>query len=630
MDVLRFAQSADALAGRFERQDLPGLLRKRLDVPADAVALARGDGGAAQVVGGGQSADVARDGLLVRALWRLDFDVDAGRSKDDLPFRAALTLELRPRATAIDLQQLERTLLGQAPELDRARASAHFEPWVREAMRLFVGARAAADLAAGDPRAALEAHLREDLRKPLFEAGCELHDVVHPKLASDAWERRREAQAEAAAKAAALAREEELIEAKKRLDRASLLKDIELRDEADRARKDRRLARYEELRARMGDDDVKALVLLLDDDRQRAALIRELIDKDMTDEQRRKMQLGEMEARVEERLAELQQKLAQLGGGGLERRDDPITRRVLCVVGKRVLAFDPKTNLHPEAPKEVYDAEAGALGYLRSVRFERVAGHDWVLAGAQRGVYRLGLDARHEYAFPREPDGKGGANAVAYFDGRLYATHSELGLCEWPLDGGKGRFLCGEHTADASSTRGAWVHDGRLFFSSGNDVLAIDLMTGSDKPVRFRGAEDSITAFVVQGQELVAGTKSGRLYRWGLDDPGSPEAFHVVKKNPIYMLRHARIAGHGFYVIGSKDFTVTAAEPRRDVFREYQAREEVRWVDAAADFVFGVTRSGYKVLAWDALRQTEPVLTIRVSDKVQDLFVVKQAPGASA
>jgi hypothetical protein len=296
------------------------------------------------------------------------------------------------------------------------------------------------------------------------------------------------------------------------------------------------------------------------------------------------------------------------------------------VIGKRVLAFDPKTNLHPEVPKEVHETEKGSLGYLRSVRQERIDGQEQLLLGAQRGVYRMVGEQLHEYTFPTEPEGKGGANAVAYFDGRVFATHSELGLTEWPLAGGPGRRICAADTSGQSATRGALIQDGVLYFSAGNDVLALDLATGTDKPIRYRGSDDSITSFVVLPGEVVAGNRSGRLFRWAVDDPGSPEAFPVVKKNPIYMLRHAVIAGQGFFIIGSKDFTVTAAEPRKDLYREYQAREEVRWVDAAADFVVGVSRSGYKVFCWDAHRQTEPKLVIRVSDKVQDLFVVRMLP----
>lgn len=631
VDFGRFASAEDEFVVRFRREDLPGLLRKRLDVPAGTIALVRADAGAVSVLSAAGSTDDVREGFLVKESCRLELALDAGRSKDDLAFRVSVGLALRPRASAIDLQQLERALLRDKPRLSRGDVRAFLEPYVRDAARFFASQRTAEDLAARDQRAALEAHLQEELKKPLFELGCALHDVVHPTFASEAYEARRQASAEAAAKAKALEHEGELLELKKGLDRQALLAGIEIRDEADRARKERRLKQYEDLRARMGDDDVKALVMMLEDDGQRARLIKELIDKDLTPEQRAKVQLSEMEGRVESRLRELQERMASLVGGGLSSTgQDPITRRILCVVGKRVLSFDPKTNLHPEVPKEVYDTEGGALGYLRSVRTDRVDRTEYVLAGAQRGVYRLTADARKEYPFPVEPEGKGGANAVAYFDGRVYATHSEMGLYEWPVEGGAGRAICADATRGQSATRGALVADGRLYFSAGSDVFSVDLATGSDKPTRYKGSDDSVTAFVVQGDELVAGNRAGKIYRWHLDDPTSPQAFNVLKKNPIYMLRHARIAGHGFYVIGSKDFTVTAAEPRRDVYREYQAREEVRWVDGAADFVVGVSRSGYKVFAWDAHHQTEPRITIRVADKVQDLFVSKMMPVATA
>jgi hypothetical protein len=208
-----------------------------------------------------------------------------------------------------------------------------------------------------------------------------------------------------------------------------------------------------------------------------------------------------------------------------------------------------------------------------------------------------------------------------------------MGLVEWPLEGGekKGRFLCKEVTAGQSSTRGAIMGpDGRLYFSTGNDVFALDVTTGSDKPVKYKGSEDSITSFCLAKKELIAGNKNGRIYKWDLDDPGSPDEFPVKKSNPIYMIRPCKIAGQLFYVIGSKDFTVTAAAPDKDLYREYHAREEIRWVDAAADFVTGISRAGYKVFCWDVKKQSEPLLTIRVSDKVQDIFIVKERPKAKA
>lgn len=626
VDIERFAASEDAFAVRFGRDDLPGLLVKRLQVPAGALALVQGAAGEPRLLEAGAETGDVTSGLLVRDRLAFELTLDAGRSKDDHGVAVTLGLELRPRRSLIDLGQLQQELLSNGVA-DRAAVVAYFEPFVRDAVRFFVSEREVAALVTRDQRAALDVHLREQLKKALFESGLELIDVVHPRLSSESFDAQRRAQAEAAAQAEALARERELVQLKRQVDMDALLADIEVRDEADRARRERRLARFEELRARMGDDDRKALIMMLDDDKQRAALIRELISQEMSPEQRAKLELGEMEARVEQRLAELQTKLAQLTGGELRPgAGDPITRRVLAVVGKRVLAFDPKTNLHPEVPKEVYDTDEGGLGYLRSVRNERIDGEDWLLVGAQRGAYRINGRIRHDYRFPGDPQGKGGVNAVAYFDGRVYATHSEVGLVEWQLDGGGARQLCAEELRGAGSVRGALVVDGRLYFSAAAEVLAIDLATGNERPTRYRGSDDSITSFTVVDGEVVAGNRAGKTYRWRLDDPGSPEAMGVLKQNPIYMLRPARIAGQRFFVIGSKDFTVTAAEPRKDLFREYQAREEVRWVDASGDFVFGVSRSGYKLFAWDVLRQTEPRLTIRVSDKVQDLFVVEMDP----
>jgi hypothetical protein len=627
VDVEAFGNSDDMFALQFTRSDLPGLLSKKLSVPKGALALIYATGDEISVLSEGAEASEFTRGLLVKTGTEIAVDLEAGRSKDSLPFSVALSLTLETRDKPLDLGQLEQSFLrdGRATH-DEVRA--HFLPYIQDALRFFVGERDSKELVDTDLRQELDAHFQNELQKPCFETGLKLLDVVHPKFRSESYDQRRAQDEEANAEADRLRREKELGELKQQLDRAALLADIELKDTADRTRKEKRLERYEELRTKMGDDDRKALIMMLDDDQQRATLIRELIEQDMTPEQRAKLKVGEMEARLEERLSELQAKMANLtGSGGLKRAEgDSTTRRVLCVVSKRVLAFDPKTNLHPEVPKEVYDTEDGSLGYLRSVRVEHIDGEEYVLCGAQRGIYRIHGAQRDEFPFPHEPSGKGGANAVAYFNGHLYATHSEVGLVEWAMAGGAGRTLCEEELGEAGSVRGAIVVGGVLYFSAGTEVFGVDLAKGKEKPTRFRGSDESVTSFVVVKDHLVAGSRSGKLYRWTLDDPNSPESFGVVKQNPIFMLRHTQIAGQPYFVIGSKDFTVTACEPKKDLFREYQAREEVRWVDAAGDYVFGVSRSGYKVFCWDTLRQTEPKLTIRVSDKVQDIFVVADSP----
>src|SRR5688572_14983770 len=111
VDIGRFAAADEEFAVRFRREDLPGLIRKRLEVPQGALALVRGDAGRTAVVAGGGSSDDVRDGLLVKEACRLELAIDAGRSRDDFAFQASVGLTLRPRSGAIDLQQLERSLL---------------------------------------------------------------------------------------------------------------------------------------------------------------------------------------------------------------------------------------------------------------------------------------------------------------------------------------------------------------------------------------------------------------------------------------------------------------------------------------------------------------------------------------
>lgn len=637
IDIPRFVSSSDQVALRVAFDRLPGLLRKKLDVPQDAVALVRRADKTARLLKGGESETEFVDGVLVKkASLSVQFGFTGLASEDALDVSVEVGLTIQPRLTELDLGQLEKELLGARDGISRMDVEQYFSPFVREAVRFFCSRRKAQALVAEDQRTALESHLKQELQKPCFEGGLDVLAVLHPKWKSAGYEQQQKKERDAKAAADDIAKEKQLEELRHQLDKESLLKDLAARDELDQKRKENRLKQYENLRSKMGEDDLKALVMMLEDEDQRATLIKELIEKDMTPEQRGALKVSEMEQKLEARLKEMQLKLASFGVGEMGTDEaDPITRRVHCVIGKRVLSFDPSTNLHPEVPKEVYETEDGGLGYLRSVRVQKIgsATVETVFAGAQRGVYRIDVDKRHEYVFPNEPEGKGGANAVAYFDGRIYATHSEMGLVEWPLEGGekKGRFLCKEATAGQSSTRGAIIGaDGRLYFSTGNDIFALDVATGAEKPVKYKGSEDSITSFCVARKELIAGNKNGRIYRWDLDDPGSPDEFPVKKSNPIYMIRPARIAGQLFYVIGSKDYTVTAAAPEKDLYREYHAREEVRWVDAAADFVTGVSRAGYKVFCWDVKKQSEPVLTIRVSDKVQDIFVVKERPKAKA
>lgn len=627
LDISAFMRNGEQLAIQFHSKELPGLLSKELVVPEEAVALVQ-EGRDDKCLKAGETATGSFHAVLVKVSSQVfHFQLHNLKSQDDLALSAQVSLELQPRAVELDLVQLRSSLLKERGALFADDIHEHFMPAVKAALMFFAAKEEAQTLIKTDMRNAVYQHLRQDLQKALFETGFDLKDVRHPTFESEAFDKLSEEKLKERAREEALVNEKRLEMLRKELDKEILLKDIEARDEVDRKRKEARLEQYESMKKRMGEDDLKALVMMLDDDNKRATLIKELIEKDMSPEQRRSLKLSEMESKLEERLREMQAKMAALTGEVLEsKQDDPKTRRILCVVGKRVLAFDPCTNLHPEVPKEVYDTGRGNLGYLRSVRYQSLRGKDTLLIGAQRGIYRIVDNDQSEYLFHVEPKGKGGANSAAFVDGRLFASHSELGIVAW----NDGRPKEGEHaysdsTDGQSSTRGVMIgDDGRLYFSSGTKIHAVSLT--DNKVVAYNGSRDSITAFYVSRKRLIAGTKTGQILEWDLDDPNSPRENTIKKKNPIYMLRTTRIGGVEHLIIGSKDFTVTVAAPKKDLYREYHAREEVRWVDGAGDVICGVSRSGYKLFVWDVNKLSEPKLVIRVSDKIQDLTMIKDDP----
>jgi hypothetical protein len=405
------------------------------------------------------------------------------------------------------------------------------------------------------------------------------------------------------------------------------LKELSLRDEVDRRRKDEELKRYEGILERLGHDETKALIFLLEDERLKADLIERLIERDLTDEQVRARRATELErriARLEKMLAEVSgAREAKLAAGGMR------TRRLYAALGKSVLAFDPAAAAAREAPKETYDHGAGPLGYLRSARAVRTRDGRFVCAGAQRGVYvtREGepRDTR-ELRFPWEPKGQGGVNAVAYLDGYFYATHSELGLFRWDAYGiARPEQILPDVTGRNEATRGAVVGpDGRLWFSSGAEVYSADMIRGGTDVVEYRGASAEVTSFVVTASALFAGTRSGRILRWALSDPTAPREVGLRKNEPIYMLKLAEIHGEPHLLVGAKEHGLSALSLEDGRTFDYRAEEQIRWVEGATDFVFGVSRAGYSIHVFEAGRLDREAFAIRLADRVQDISIDKE------
>src|SRR5581483_8159061 len=234
IDIPRFVASPTQVALRVSYDRLPGLFSKRLDVPPEAVALLRRSDKTTRLVAGGAGESDFVDGILVKkAPLNLTFALTGLTSEDNLDVSVEVRLDVQPRATEVDLGQLEKELLGAREALHRGEVEGYFLPFVREAVRFFCTKKKAQALVAEDQRVALDAHLKQELQKPCFEGGLDVLQVLHPAFKSAGFEQLQQKDVEAKLKAEALEKEKQLQDLKATLDKESLLKDLAARDEVD-------------------------------------------------------------------------------------------------------------------------------------------------------------------------------------------------------------------------------------------------------------------------------------------------------------------------------------------------------------------------------------------------------------
>src|SRR5579871_184132 len=189
IDIGRFVATKDQVALKVAFDRLPGLLRKRLDVPKEAVALLRRADKSRRLVAGGESEGDFQDGVLVKkAPLSLEVSSTGLVSEEGLDVSASLRLDVVLRATEVDLAQLERELLASRDLVSREDIERYFAPFVREALRFYCQKRSAESLTLADQRVALEAHLKDELKKPCFDAGIDLVSILHPTFKSAAYD----------------------------------------------------------------------------------------------------------------------------------------------------------------------------------------------------------------------------------------------------------------------------------------------------------------------------------------------------------------------------------------------------------------------------------------------------------
>jgi hypothetical protein len=429
--------------------------------------------------------------LLVRpGPWSLEF-IDLGvTTKDRAEAVVFASVEVSPRAEPVELAALAR-MIAESGFHDRLTANDLTERWaeiVSQAIHAMAAETALDELVEHPDAGKLRAALETALAGPLFRAGLELGPETRLRIESEDYERRRQADREAA-------KAEELANLQARID--------QVRHQTRSAELDRLsgvLDRLAELGGRLRDGGDAA----------------------------RARQVGQLLAR----LAPADQQALVVGSLELTEPESPSP---VCVVSPD----------RGPVPLPACDAAAQSVGPLRWLGLDRPR----LLLGGRDGVAVMAISSEGDgeaptatlqavFTVPAAPDGarrRGGVNAAAVAGGQLLATHSEIGLIAWPIDepnapprllvpapfgGGSVQptmtGLSMSVSAPAHSVRAATADPvGGLVFAVDGDVLRI-VPHMQEQPTVVLSAGSPVTALAVDGDELYVGDQAGRLTR--LDD----------------------------------------------------------------------------------------------------------------
>jgi hypothetical protein len=310
------------------------------------------------------------------------------------------------------------------------------------------------------------------------------------------------------------------------------------------------------------------------------------------------------------------------------------TARVVVASAEELLVIDPAKPAPPTRCLPV----SGPPGPLRSVRLDRGGeGRAFLLAGAKQGAYVLdaaGSQSPKAFCLP-DCGGRrlqGGVNSVTLSGGELLASHSEVGLVHWRLDDpDSAEPLLAEQTRNAEAVRhvrrigdSVWVTiDHRILRLPADDLRA-------EAAVCYEAGAIVITALCVGPDRVLAGTQTGQVLAWDLDDPSGPQILEHGRGRPVGSVQ--MLPGGGLERLVFADCSAgVVARFVDDVFAcRYQgAGQEIRWSFAAEDLLAGVNVQRDRLLLWHSYQPAEPYAVLPLAQvtghSIQDVCFIPQS-----
>ncbi|MHC4697024.1 MAG: SPFH domain-containing protein, partial [Planctomycetota bacterium] len=577
-DPQRFLSHTDSVALHVPASEIFGLLTRSLNLPAKWAALVtRKTGDHAVVAEGGTVESADADEVMFARVSPIDLAIEEADiiTRDRFSCRANVRLRVCLIPERGELLSFVQRVLGSHRVVQDSGIVRHLQPAVRTGLAKFAGEHDAAALVDAGRREALSAALGEAVKASCFEAGLRLEGAPTVEVDSRTLRQVQQAQQETA-------RQRAEHEAARQL-RAAL-----------------RQAQTEHV------DHLAALLTRLADLAEASPEVElpELI-RTFTEQQR-----GELY-------------------GALFALDTPgeQTRWIVVAAGDELMFFDTGRLDSPDRRLKI----AGPVGAVRSIQCAWSAvratvtqggpqgGPHALLLGATTGVYRLPIDRSEPdltLEVPGPPEVRGGFNAAAGVGDRVFASHSELGLCEWDVSEPNAvRYRFESMTRQAKAVRHVQFFNGDLLCSIDDRIIRWPADEATDKPTHvYTGISATITALCVTAKGVFAGNSDGDVLHWPTGRDSDPERLHMGSRRAAESLWLLATNGVRRLVFADTSPRVRAQVLGDNFACEYEAGgQTLRRVEVAPDLIVATNDLRDRLICWTPGKPDRPTTTIGVS-----------------
>ena len=582
-DPQLFFGRIDSVALHIPAAEVFGFLKRSLDLPSAWAALVHRTTGEHVVVPAGGEVDggEAEDVLFVRVTpINVVFEEERILTRDRFQCQADLTLRVSVIAERGELQSFLKAVIGSHRVAQAVGLARYLAPVLRAALAKFAAEREAAELVDARSADAIAEALSTALEAPLFSAGLMLTGQPQARFDSKTLRQVQGAQQDAARRTAEH-------DAARQVQRAL--------ETAQSQHADHLASLLDRLKGLAADSPDVALPDLVRSfsERQRGELYRALFASEPTATK---------------------------------------TQWLIAAAGNELLFFDT-ARLEEPCRRLTIDGSAGAIRSLQFVRGDGGAGT--LLIGAATGVHRLPLErAEPDLALlvKGPPRVKGGFNACAAVGDRVFATHSELGLCEWnaaqPSDA---RFRFTDLTREAKAVRDVEFFDGNLYCAIDNRVIRWPADDLGDRPAYvYDGSLTTITVVCPSEAGLFVGNGDGDVLHFPPDRFTKPDRLHMGTHRAAESLW--LLHSHGVRRVVYTDTSLCVhARVLDDSFTcRYEAGgQTIRRVEVAADIIVATNDLRDRLICWTPGKPDRPSATVPISRlcgrSVQDVCLVPTA-----